>query len=118
MAFSNPDVTVTKTLAPAAKKNQLRSYGDSEAYEHGRVSKDTYHKHDGHSSSHPVIVTTDSDEHFVDQHGDSYVVGDSGFGGIGGELLDDVSHWFGGHPIFLDSKNDLDAAREANKYLQ
>ena len=37
----NQDVTVTKTLAPQARRNEMLSYGDDRLYDHGRVEGDT-----------------------------------------------------------------------------
>ena len=127
----NQDVTVTKTLAPQARRNELLSYGDDRLYDYGQVagdqlqplahpdnsSSDTTHVYSG--DDHPVVVTDTGSHAFASADGDEIVVGD-----VSGDLSDEVAHelgelgsWIDGASFFLDSKHDLDAAWNANRLL-
>ena len=56
-----------------------------------------------------------------DQHGSSDSDFDSGFPHLTEDFmhqLGQISTWFSEHSFFFNSKNDLEAARQANKYLQ
>ncbi len=114
-SMSAPQITMTRDLTkqasrPMGRKNQLMDYGDAESYDFGMAAGDQVH-HDSHAhqntqhtysgEEHPVIVTGTSPDAMVSYEGGQYIVADSN-----------------SHTFFLDSKNDLDAARESNKYLQ
>jgi hypothetical protein len=47
---SSPDVTVTKTLAPKARRNDLTSYGDEEVYDFGGILADVP-QHEAHEDT-------------------------------------------------------------------
>ena len=78
--------------------------------------EDILHTYSG--SDHPVLMTDTGDHGFISHHGDEFVVSDSGFRGVTDEIASEIGTWFGNHSLFLDSKHDLDAARESNKFLQ
>lgn len=111
------------------RRNQLMDYGDAESYDFGMAAGDQMH-HDSHAhedtqhtyagEEHPVIVTGNNPDAMVSHEGGEYIVADSDHG-MGDQIMEelgDISSWFHTHTFFLDSKNDLDAARESNKYLQ
>lgn len=115
-------VTPTRSLMPG-RRNQLSSYSDDEDRE---SSTDFSHDHDEdthhsyHGDEHPVIVTGTSPDAFVAHEGDEFIVSDSdhGFGEQVVEELGELSSWFHSHSYFLESKNDLEAARLSNSFLQ
>jgi len=117
MQSGNPDVTVTRTLAPKSRPNQLTTYGDAESFEHGRVHGDMLER-PAHTDvdlrhtnqvyagdDHPVVVTDTGSHAFAVQHGDEIVVGDEDGEGLSDQLsheLGELGSWFHGASFFND----------------
>ena len=103
------------------RRNQLPNYSDEDRestdYSHGDY-EDTHHSY--HGDEHPVIVTGTSPDAYVAHEGDEFIVSDSdhGLGEQVVEELGELSSWFHGSSYFLESKNDLEAARLSNSFLQ
>jgi len=114
-------VTPTRSLMPG-RRNQMPNYSDEDRestdFSHYGGHEDTHHSY--HGDEHPVIVTGTSPDAFVAHEGDEFIVSDSdhGLGEQVVEELGELSSWFHDHSYFLESKNDLEAARLSNSFLQ
>ena len=125
---------------PSARQNYLDydhedygeysdDYSDFDGHEepHREEYHDVHHVHHiGDDEEHPVYVTSTDPHTYFSHHDDEFIVADGNdYDGYNfdyadaGETIGSLfGSDFGGHSFFLDSKNDLDAARESNKYLQ